>query len=214
MRQHILFDYDVGMYDDSHSDPSLNNPVPTPEPPSKKKSAIHEILTFAAIALFIVIPFRIFIAQPFIVNGASMDPTFHDGEYLIVDQITYKLHDPARGDVIIFKYPEDPSKFFIKRVIGLPRDKIVINEGVVTIFNALTPGGLALNEPYIEFSKTEDFELTLESDEYFVMGDNRRNSSDSRVWGALPEALIVGRPFVRLLPLTTAEVLPGVTNSK
>src|SRR3989338_9340260 len=87
-----------------------------------------ETVRFIFIALLIVIPIRLFIAQPFIVSGASMDPTFTDGQYLIVDEVSYRFNEPIRGDVIIFKYPKDPKKYFIKRIIGLPRHTVSIDE--------------------------------------------------------------------------------------
>ena len=90
----------------------------------KEEHPFIEIIRFAVIALIIVIPIRMFVAQPFIVSGASMEETFQSGEYLIVDQVSYHLHNPARGDVIVFRYPKDPSKYFIKRIIGLPGDTI------------------------------------------------------------------------------------------
>ncbi len=175
----------------------------------KQKSFFRELLEFALIAVVIVIPFRIFIAQPFVVNGSSMDPTFENGEYLIVDQISYRFEKPARGSIIIFKYPKDPSKYFIKRVIGLPGEEIIIKDGKVTIINDNYPEGIPLEEPYIQYEKKDSFTTTLENDEYFVMGDNRLGSADSRVWGPLPEYNIVGRPLIRLFPISRLDVLPG-----
>lgn len=175
----------------------------------KEKGFFRELLEFVIIALVIVIPFRIYIAQPFVVNGASMDPTFENGEYLIVDQLSYKFGTPERGSVLIFKYPKDPSKYFIKRVIGLPSEKVKISGGQVTIINKDNPDGLVLDEPYVEFVKKDSFETTLESDEYFVMGDNRLGSADSRVWGPLPKEDIVGRPVIRLFPFSRISLFPG-----
>lgn len=159
-----------------------------------------ETFQLIAIAAIVVIPFRLYIAQPFMVDGASMDPTFKDGQYLIVDELTYHFNTPERGSVLIFKYPNDPSKFFIKRVIGLPGEEVRINKGVVTIVNAENPQGFTLEEPYIKFKKEETMSYTLNEGEYFVMGDNRLGSADSRVWGAVPEDNIIGRPFVRFIP--------------
>ena len=157
---------------------------------------ILDIIRFAILALLIVVPIRIFIAQPFIVSGASMEDTFHNNEYLIVDQLSYRFSEPDRGDVVIFRYPRDPSKFFIKRVIALPGD--TISEGFI------------LNEPYSEEMSPETaIEMALQEDEYFVMGDNRDASSDSRVWGALERKYIVGKAFLRLYPLTEVKLLPG-----
>lgn len=169
-----------------------------------------DLIRFAVIALIIVIPFRLFIAQPFIVNGASMVPTFHSGEYLIVDQVTYRFDDPSRGDVVVFRYPENPSRFYIKRVIGLPGETVVIDDSDVLILNDRHPEGIQLTEPYIEASGQVNIRRTLGDDEYFVLGDNRRHSSDSRRWGALKRKYIEGRPAVRLFPVNELDVLPGV----
>lgn len=160
-----------------------------------------ELVKLVVIAVVIVIPFRLFIAQPFIVDGASMDPTFENSQYLIVDELTYHFNTPQRGSVLIFKYPKDPKKFFIKRVIGLPNEQVVINNGQVTIINTENPNGLKLNEPYVVYKKEDSHSVKLGENEYFVMGDNRAGSSDSRYWGPVPEKNIVGRPIFRVWPL-------------
>ncbi|MEZ4195307.1 MAG: signal peptidase I [Candidatus Paceibacterota bacterium] len=186
--------------------------TPTPEPVQKENTLV-EIFRFSIIALLIVIPIRTFIAQPFIVSGASMAETFHTGEYLIVDQVSYHLNDPKRGDVIIFRYPKDPSKFFIKRIIGLPGDTIQIEDTTVTITNEAHPEGFVLNEPYVHSMRSNSYlEETLGDREYFVMGDNRDESSDSRMWGVLQEERIIGRAFLRLFPPSVAEILPGAVD--
>ncbi len=185
---------------------------PVPEKSSFKKSDfIWETVKFAIFALIIVLPIRMYIAQPFIVSGSSMDPTFDNGHYLIVDQLSYRFEKPKRGEVIVFKYPSDPSKFFIKRIIGLPGEKVEIINGEVYIRGASGTDNIKLSEPYIEASrrKYDNWNVPLGPDEYFVMGDNRIASSDSRVWGALKEKFIVGRALVRLLPITQASVFPG-----
>lgn len=172
---------------------------------------VVEIFRFAVLALLIVVPFRMFIAQPFIVSGASMSPTFETGQYLIVDQLSYHLEPPSRGDVVIFRFPEDPSKFFIKRLIGLPGEVIEIKGQQVSISNPKTGTSETLQEPYLhDFSPRDDYlTVTLGLDEYFVMGDNRGASSDSRVWGAVPKKLLIGRAFVRLLPVDKISLFPG-----
>jgi len=176
----------------------------------KETSLFSEILQFSLIALFIVLPFRLFIAQPFIVNGASMQPTFATGEYLIVDQLSYKFSAPERGSVIIFKYPQDKSKYFIKRIIGLPGETVSIKGNAVTIKNTDNPHGFTLDEPYIIPTSEDNLDYTLGTGEYFVMGDNRIGSSDSRIWGPLNEELIIGRPIIRLLPFEKVSFLPGI----
>jgi signal peptidase I len=171
---------------------------------------LREIIRFSIYALIIVLPIRMFIAQPFIVSGASMETTFSTGQYLIVDQLTYHFEAPERGDVIVFHYPKDPSKFFIKRIIGLPGDTIHIEDSTVTITNAAHPDGMVLDEEYVRSMRpTTPLTQVLGPDEYFVMGDNRDASSDSRIWGILPKDKIVGRALLRLFPLNEVGVLPG-----
>jgi len=168
-----------------------------------------DLIKFALIAFIIVIPIRMFIAQPFIVSGESMFPTFDNGQYLIVDEISYIVHHPHRNDIIIFRYPKDPSRFFIKRVIGLPNEKINIKNGKITIINKDNPKGFELAQPYLKtpFNFTGSYKTG--DKEYFVMGDNRNNSFDSRVWGILPEKLVTGRALMRLLPIKKFSYLPG-----
>lgn len=175
-----------------------------------KESMMSEIIRFSLVALLIVLPIRLFIAQPFIVSGASMESTFSTGQYLIVDQLTYHFETPERGDVIVFRYPKDPSKFFIKRIIGVPGDTVSISGSDVTILNTEHPEGILLQEPYILSMKPgATITETLGEGEYFVMGDNRDASSDSRAWGVLQRENIVGRAFLRLFPVDTVEVFPG-----
>jgi signal peptidase I len=171
--------------------------------------ALKEIFTLVILAMLIVVPIRVLIAQPFVVEGLSMFPTFHDKDYLIVDELTYRLEDPARGDVVIFRYPGNPSIFYIKRVIGLPGESVAIDHGIVTVTRA-DKTKLTLDEPYVVAEDaTYTLNTTLGSDQYFVMGDNRPKSSDSRVWGPLPKEDIIGRAYLRVYPFTMFGVLPG-----
>jgi len=169
-------------------------------PISTKNNFWKELIKLVFISLVIVIPFRLYIAKPFIVNGASMDPTFETGDYLIVDELTYQFREPERGSVLIFKYPNDPSKSFIKRVIGLPGETVKITDGKVAIFTEGNPVGLSLDEPYVESRKRENLEYELGPGEYYVLGDNRVGSADSRIWGPVPEGNIIGRPIIRFFP--------------
>lgn len=175
-----------------------------------KKSSFWELVKYVVIALLIVVPFRIFIAQPYIVSGSSMDPTFKDGDYLIVDQLTKRFKETERESVVIIKYPKNPSKFFIKRLIAFPDEKVEIKNGTVTVFNNDHPEGIEIKDSYVVYGKNENFSIELGENEYFVMGDNRAGSSDSRVWGSLPKKNIVGRPILRLLPLNQIGLWPGV----
>lgn len=183
-------------------------PVPNPEEISTG-SFVMEIVKFTIISILIVAPIRFFIAQPFIVRGESMVPSFQDGQYLIVDELTYRREVPARGDVIVFKYPKDITKYFIKRIIGLPGEKVEINNGIVTVYSKQNPDGKLLSEPYIKDVSYENTSETLGDNEYFVMGDNRSNSLDSRIWGPLPTKNITGRVIVRLFPFQEAGLFPG-----
>lgn len=177
-----------------------------------------DLLKFAVIALAVVIPIRMWIAQPFVVSGESMYPTFDNGQYLIVDEISYILGNIHRGDVVIFRYPGDTKRFFIKRLIGLPNEKIIVTDKDVTIINKDNPNGFKLTEPYInEKIFTQTGEYTTGDGEYFVMGDNRNKSSDSRTWGEstptkLTNKLMIGKAFLRLLPFNKVSYLPGNYN--
>ncbi len=173
------------------------------------KGLVKDLLTLIILIVVVVIPIRLFVASPFVVDGESMHPTFENLDYLIVDEITYRFSDPARGDVVVFRYPKNPSIFYIKRVIGLPGETITINHGVITITK--TDGTtMSLNESYVvNEDATYTKSVALNAGQYFVLGDNRPNSSDSRVWGPLPSGNIIGRVDVRLLPLRGASLFPG-----
>lgn len=175
--------------------------------------AVREILTFIVLAVVIVVPIRFFIAQPFVVEGESMHPTFESGDYLVVDELTYHLSEPKRGDVVIFRYPGDPSVFYIKRIIGLPGETVHVDHGKTSI-SKKDGSTVILNETYVVAEDaTYTLDSTLGNDQYFVMGDNRPRSSDSRVWGPLPRGDMVGRAFIRLLPVTGIGMLPGAIKS-
>ena len=175
----------------------------------KKENFFKEVLKFSLIAILIVAPIRIFIAQPFVVSGASMQPNFDSSQYLIVDQLSYQFGTPERGEVIIFKYPKDPSTFFIKRVIGLPNETVIMDSGNLIIKNTDFPDGFAIEEPYIKEATEDTFVTKLADDEYFVLGDNRKHSSDSRIWGPLNDKFVVGKAFLRLFPVNKFDVHPG-----
>ncbi len=184
---------------------------PTPQP-VKKENVWFEVIRFIIIVLAIVLPVRLLIAQPYIVSGASMDPTFETGEYIVVDLLSYEIGQPQRGQVVVFRYPNNPSVYYIKRIIGLPGETVILDGTTVTIKNKEHPEGFTLNEPYISNRNEKEDSLTknLLADEYFVLGDNRRESSDSRSWGVLPKKYIVGTPFVRLFPFDRISVRPGL----
>lgn len=191
----------------------------TPTPSKTAAARWREVVQVVLLTLAIVIPIRLFFANPFKVQGASMEPAFFDKEYLIIDEISYRLEDPKRGEVVVFRPPIDPSKFFIKRVIGLPGDTVELMNGVVKIYNEEHPTGWILDES--EYIALEEFSaedraamtmrpLTLAEDEYFVMGDNRIASYDSRNFGAIQESTVVGRAIVRGWPVHRWGVLTEV----
>ena len=168
-----------------------------------------ETARFVLAAVLIALPIRLWIIQPFIVSGESMVNTFQNADYLIVDQVDYRFEAPQRGDVIIFKNPNNLSQYYIKRIIGLPGETVEMTSTSVTIKNAAHPEGFALSEPYTSSGRDSTVSTTLGTDELFVMGDNRAASSDSRVWGPLKEQLITGRALVRLWPPNKISLFPG-----
>lgn len=185
----------------SNQDPTLQK---------KEVNSWWDLIKFAITAFVIIVPIRFFIIQPFVVSGDSMVPTFHDKDYLIVDEISYRFKSPQRGDVIIFKPPNQPKGiYYIKRIIGLPGESISIKGTKVTIVNKEHPEGYQLSEPYVQNISSDNFETTVAEGELFVLGDNRPRSSDSRVWGLLPIKNITGRALVRLFPFRDISYLPG-----
>ncbi len=160
---------------------------------------IWEIIKIVVIALVIVIPIRYYIFQPFLVKGQSMEPNFETGDYLIIDEISYRFRDPQRGEIIVFKSPQNSSQRYIKRIIGLPYETIEIKDGKVFINNK------ELDEKsYLPISTQTPGNtlITLGKNEYFVLGDNRLASYDSRRWGPLLREDIIGRVFIRAWPIT------------
>jgi signal peptidase I len=161
-----------------------------------------ELVKVVLISLAIIIPIRHFLIQPFYVKGASMEPNFYDHEYLIVDELSYRLRAPARGEVIVFRAPGAIKQYFIKRIIGLPGETIEVNSGRILL------NSKELQETYLpSYIKTNgEVKRTLLKDEYFVMGDNRGSSFDSRSFGPINQSAIVGRALIRGWPLNRATV--------
>jgi len=191
------------------SQPTHIPPVVEKKVEDKKTQSGWELVRFGVIALVAVFLIRTYIVQPFIVSGSSMFPTFQNGQYLIVDEISYKLHAPQRDDVIVFRYPDDTTKFFIKRIIGLPGETIDIKGNDVYITNPTHPTGFKLDQPFVENTANNTMHFVLANDQYFVMGDNRPNSSDSRYWGPVAKNLLIGRVLLRLWPVGQIGVVPG-----
>lgn len=168
---------------------------------------VLEIIKIAVLALIIILPLRYFIAQPFFVKGASMEPSFEDGDYLIINEVSYRFKKPVRGEVIVFRFPEDPKQFFIKRIIGLPGETVEIRNNGIIVSNEDSPAGFILDESgYLDPVQTTEggLKIKLEEEEYFVLGDNRIHSSDSRRWGSLNESFIIGKTFIRAWPFDKA----------
>jgi signal peptidase I len=167
-----------------------------------------EVLQVMVISAAIILPIRYFLVQPFYVKGASMEPTYFDHEYLIIDELSYRLREPMRGEVVVFRYPLDPGQFFIKRIVGLPGETMEINNGHITIYNTDHPNGKKLEEEYLDDEMTAGKKMVvLAADEYYVLGDNRNESLDSRKFGPITRGEVIGRVWIRGLPLSRLEVV-------
>lgn len=177
-------------------------------------SFIWELAKIGVVAAIIVVPLRMFIFQPFLVKGDSMIPSFHNGDYLIVDEMSYRFRSPERGEVIVLKFPYDPSQRFIKRIVGLPGETIEIKDGKVVIYHPDSKEAFVLDESeYLgeALFTPGSVRVQLKEGEYFMLGDNRGFSSDSRSWGQLPEKYIVGRMMWKAFSLNA---LAGLVNGK
>lgn len=211
-------------------DPSVNEAIPSvyisaPNEPEITQSEniftliIKKIVNFfldfletivVALSIFVVV--YLFIMQPHEIKGSSMEPNFQDKEYILTDKISYRLHSPTRGDVVIFKAPVNPDVDYIKRVVGLPADRVKVQNGFVYV------NGEKLNEYYLRDTTslfpgsflTDGVEITVPEGKIFVMGDNRPHSSDSRQFGPIPISDVIGRAFIRYWPITSIGVLPSV----
>lgn len=165
---------------------------------------VWELSKIVLISAAIIIPVRYFLIQPFFVKGASMEPNFHDQEYLIVDELSYRFGEPQRGQVIVFRYPRNPQEYFIKRLIGLPGEQVQIKDGKVIIFNDAHPDGMILNESYLpsnlETPSDNENKVAVGPDEYFVLGDNRGASKDSRSFGVVNKSFVTGKILFRGWP--------------
>jgi len=190
--------------------------------PQREGSFFGETFRIVFWALVIAMFVRVFLFQPFFVKGSSMVPNFHDGEYIIINEFGYKkvdldlgdkeiaivkpFRELKRGEVVVFQYPKDPDQYFIKRIIGLPGEKIEIKDGKVFVYNQENPEGFVLNESdYLPTFVTtsangQERIFQLNDREYLVFGDNRSASHDSRAWGPLDKDYIIGKVFIRVFP--------------
>ena len=213
---------------EKETEDKIEKEVVTEEEGEAKVSYVFELLKIVIWSIIIIVPIRTFLFQPFFVKGISMEPNFYNSEYLIVNELGYKETDISvagkklftvdnfrnfkRGTVIVFHYPNDPKEFFIKRVIGLPGEKVVIKSGHVMIYNDKYPEGFVLDESsylpgnYQTTTCEGDCSFTLGDEEYFVLGDNRNHSSDSRVWGILDQEYVVGKVLLRAWPINRLKV--------
>lgn len=168
---------------------------------------VVEIVQIVVIALAIILPVRYFLIQPFVVKGASMEPNFYDSEYLIVDELSHRFRTPERGEVVVFHPPKNTMQYYIKRVIGLPGETVEVKDGKVTIYNDEHPNGIVLDESYTGEFTDGELRREIPDGQYFLMGDNRTASLDSRVFGPVPlegsetTGDIIGRVWIRGFPL-------------
>ncbi|MDA1337383.1 MAG: signal peptidase I [bacterium] len=168
---------------------------------------VFEIGKVVVIALVIVVPLRLFVFQPFLVKGDSMEPNYHTGDYLIIDQLSYRFHSPERGEVVVLKFPFDTTQRFIKRIVGLPGETVEVKDGKVVIYGKEDENGrdaIVLDESIylpLDLATPGSVRIDLAEQEYFVLGDNRPFSSDSRKWGILEKNLIVGKVFLSVFSL-------------
>ncbi len=189
-----------------------------------KDKIVNSVLDFVetivvSLAIFFVI--YIFVAQPHQVNGHSMDPTLQTGEYLLTEKLSYRFGEPKRGEIIVFKAPSSAcigsGCDYIKRIIGLPGDTVKVSDGKFYV------NGVALDEnEYLAPTVTtnpgpytlDEREITLTQDQYFVSGDNRANSADSRYWGPITKKSIIGRAYVSYWPFSTMGLIPHATQTQ
>ncbi|PIR44281.1 signal peptidase I [Candidatus Wolfebacteria bacterium CG10_big_fil_rev_8_21_14_0_10_31_9] len=164
---------------------------------------LREIFEIVLIAIIVVVGVRQFLVQPFLVSGSSMEPNFHSGDYILINEVSFRFRQPERGEVVVFKYPGNEKTYFIKRIIGLPGERMSVLDGKVYIYNTQNPKGFLVSESYLpkDLKTIGNKELQLANEEYFVMGDNRNASFDSRQWGSLQKTEIIGIVWLRLWPL-------------
>ena len=157
------------------------------------RSVLREVVETILLTVIIFLVLNLTTGR-FQVRGSSMEPTLHDGQYLVIGKVMYWIHPPERGDVIVFRPPQNPAEDYIKRIVGLPGEQVEIRDGAVWV------DGTPLEEPYVTSLGPYSSTWTLGDGEYFVLGDNRTNSSDSHTWGTLPEENVVGKAWLCYWP--------------
>jgi len=179
-----------------------NSPVSQAEKSFLQNAGIFflELVKIVVLATITIVLVRYFLFKPFYVKGESMEPTFHEREYLIIDEITYRFRDPQRGEVVVFEAPFNNSEFYLKRVIGLPGERIKIEDNKVIVYNGTNPQGMVLEEIYLDEETPGSVSVTLGPGQFFVLGDNRDASFDSRRFGPVSKGEIVGRAWLRGWP--------------
>ena len=170
---------------------------------SARKYLFGEVLESVAIAVVLAVIIRVFLFQPFFIPSESMAPTLTEGDRIIVSKIHYRLGSPKRGEIVVFKYPVNPEKDFIKRVIGLPGETLEIRESKLYI------NGEFVEQPFLPpgLSYGSYGPVTIPQGQYFMMGDNRNNSEDSRFWGMLPKENVIGKTLLIYWPLNRVQIL-------
>ncbi len=163
----------------------------------RKRSVFSEVFESVAIAVLLAVVIRLFVLEPFYIPSGSMVPTLKERDRIIVSKLNYYFQEPKRGDIVVFKYPKDPKRNFVKRLIAVGGETVAIKNSRLYI------NGQPVSEDYLPKGlRFADYgPVVVPSGNYFMMGDNRNNSDDSRVWGYLPENLIVGRALVIYWPL-------------
>lgn len=184
--------------------PSFNTDLPLAERKQPTELVVREIIETLLLTFFIFWLVNSFVGR-YRIDGSSMNPTMENGQYLLINNFSYYLTEPSRGDIIVFKHPNSDLNL-IKRVIGLPGDHVIIQDRHVTV------NGVLLSEPYIQADPTYTGDWTVPTGEFFVLGDNRNSSSDSHSWGFLPEGNIIGKAEVVYWPIADWEVVPHYTH--
>jgi signal peptidase I len=187
----------------SRDDTSLESQSDGDNKPDRVKGPVREVFESIVIAVILAVIIRVLLFQFFIIPSGSMEPTLTDGDMIVANKMIYRFSEPKRGDIIVFKYPPNPDRDFVKRLIGLPGEKVLIKDSILHI------NGKVIAESYLPKGlKFQDYgPVTVPEDKYFMMGDNRNNSLDSRAWGEMPKENIIGKASVIYWPIKRIRIL-------